>query len=401
MGALSATDTAPLLAAAGRAADALVARAIGAGGRTTWLGAVLGAPGEYRTGDPTLYDGSAGIALAAWPVAAALGRDDLADLALGAARHAVASQDGLGCGLFDGRAGVGLAALELGAQAGDARLRADGLATLRRVAGAAVGDADLIGGSAGIVLALLAAWRRTGDARLCEAAVRHGEHLLAAAERLPWGWSWPPGLCGLAHGAAGVAWALGELAAATGDDRFPAGVDGARRFERSWFQPAENGWPDLRPETSPPGGPLVCPALWCHGATGIGLARLALFDLAPHPALAGEAAAALQAATAAATLALRHPAPDGLTLCHGLGGTVLLLLAAHRTLGEPEHLDAARWVAARALDRLGPDPAVWPSGVPGGGFSPGLMTGLAGVMYALTRAADPDAVAALGVLGDR
>jgi len=79
----------------------------------------------------------------------------------------------------------------------------------------------------------------------------------------------------------------------------------------------------------------------------------------------------------------------GLTVCRGLGGTLLLLLSAHRSLGEAEHLGAARLIAHRALDRMGPDPAAWPSGVRGGGFSPGLMTGLAGSMYALTEVAEP------------
>jgi lantibiotic modifying enzyme len=412
VGTLTATDTARLREGASRAADVLVDNALTAGGRSTWLGATMDYVGDgvgvvHRTGDAALYDGTAGIAMASWQVAVALERDDLAEAALGAARHAVSARARLGgTGLFDGLAGVGLAALEVGDGAGDERLRLDGLDVLGRVADTAPSELDLISGSAGVVLALLCAGRRTGSGRWQAAAVRHGEHLLAAADRHPWGWSWPipafegPDLCGLAHGTAGVAWALGSLAAATGDIRFLEAVDGARRYERSWFQAAENSWPDLRPETSPPGSPLVCPALWCHGATGIGLTRLALFALAEHPSLAAEAAAALQAATAAASHALHGHPEQGLTICHGLGGTVLLLLAAHHVLGEAEHLAAARWVAGRVLESLGDDPSTWPSGIPGGGFSPGLMTGLTGTMYALARVADPARTGALPVLGD-
>jgi lantibiotic modifying enzyme len=257
------------------------------------------------------------------------------------------------------------------------------------------------------VLALLSAARRTSSARWQAAAIRHGEHLLNTANRHPWGWSWSiraldgPDLCGLAHGAAGVAWAMGSLAAETGDKRFLAAVDGARRYERSWFQPGHNSWPDLRRQTSPAGSPLVCPALWCHGATGVGLTRLALYGLTEHPSLAAEAASALQAATSAASRALRGHLQESLTICHGLGGTMLLLLAAHNVLGETEHLAAARWVAEHALDRLGEDPSTWPSGLPGGGFSPGRMTGLAGTMYALARVASPATTSALRMLGDQ
>jgi lantibiotic biosynthesis protein len=413
MGTLTAIDATRLRASAGRAADVLVETAIAAGGTSTWLGVAPDSLREggrvvYGTGDATLYDGTAGIAMAAWSVAVALGRDDLAEAALGAARHAVSARGRLGgIGLFDGLAGVGVAALEVGAGAGDERLRSHGLDILGEVADVPPSDVDLISGSAGIVLALLCAGRRTGSDRWLAAAVRHGNHLLAAANRHPWGWSWPlpsfegRDLCGLAHGAAGIAWALGSLAAATADARFLEAVDGARQYERSWFQRVENSWPDLRPGTSPPGAPLVCPALWCHGATGIGLSRLALFRLAEHPSLAAEAASALQSATNAASQALRESPTEGLTLCHGLGGTLLLLLTAHHALEETEHLDAARWLAQSALDRLAEDPATWPSGVPNGAFSPGLMTGLAGAMYALARVADPDRTSALTVLGDQ
>ena len=88
-------------------------------------------------------------------------------------------------------------------------------------------------------------------------------------------------------------------------------------------------------------------------------------------------------------------------MCHGLGGTLVLLLAAHRALGETEHLDAARLLAYLALDRLGDDPSTWPGGVPNGGFSPGLMTGLAGSMYVLARVAATDRTCASAVLGDQ
>ena len=402
MAVLNPVAPARLTAAAHAAADLLLATAIRRDGRATWLGATVdwvdGAPGVVRrTGDATLYDGSAGVALAARAAATALERDDLAALATEAARHAVDAAPRVpGPGLFDGRAGIGYVALT----AGDDALRAPGRALLLAAAEetSASGLADLVSGSAGVLVALLDATRATGDEALLAAAARQGEALLGAVAPGPDG-TWPaltgsgPALCGLAHGAAGAAWALGELAAVSGDPRLHDAVARARRFERRWFRPSENGWPDLRPESLPPGGgPAPCPALWCHGATGIGLSRLALHALDAHPSLAAEAACALQAAGAAAEQALAGGPPEtGLTVCHGLGGTVLLLLAAHAELGEPEHLDAGRWVAAQALDRLGPDPEHWPGGVPGGAFSPGLMTGLAGALHALARAARPAA----------
>jgi hypothetical protein len=56
------------------------------------------------------------------------------------------------------------------------------------------------------------------------------------------------------------------------------------------------------------------------------------------------------------------------------------------------------WIG-RAVDHLGTDPRQWPSGVRGGEFSPGLMTGLVSVTYLLTRAAVPPSVGPLLGLG--
>src|SRR5262245_3568344 len=137
---LTSSDATRIRDCASRAADTLVETAITVRGKSTWLAAVPGSIGEgagvvYRTGDPTLYDGSAGIALAAWSSATALDRNDLATIALGAARHAVSAQAQVrGTGLFDGLTGIGLAALEVGDNANDARLKFDGLEILYRVA---------------------------------------------------------------------------------------------------------------------------------------------------------------------------------------------------------------------------------------------------------------------------
>ncbi len=74
MGTLTAPDIARLRESAGRAADVLVENAVVADGQATWLSITLhssggGAGVVYRTGDATLYDGTAGIAMATWSVA--------------------------------------------------------------------------------------------------------------------------------------------------------------------------------------------------------------------------------------------------------------------------------------------------------------------------------------------
>lgn len=88
----------------------------------------------------------------------------------------------------------------------------------------------------------------------------------------------PTPLCGLSHGASGLGWALLELGAVTGDDRFSNAACEALRYERSWFDDRAGIWPDLREMA--PGEQLAGAPFWCHGAGGIGLVRLRAYQLA-------------------------------------------------------------------------------------------------------------------------
>lgn len=385
-------DTQLLRDTANEVADVLIAAAIGDDRRSTWLTARLDGDSDYATGDPNVYDGSAGIALAAWVASDVLDRADLADVSRRAITHAIESSDREDrAGLFSGRAGIALSAIAIGDAADDSQLRRAGIELMAAAASAPLSGADLISGSAGLVVALLSAARITGDSQFLVAASRHGDDLMHSARRDAWGWNWPDpdfgpiGLCGLAHGSSGVMLALGVLAANRGESLYRFGVDAARRYERSWYQSAEAGWPDLRA-----GLPRTCMSAWCHGSVGVGLSRLALYQVEARPAVAAEVAAAMQSATSAAADDIRGGAV-GITICHGLGGTLLLLQAAEMVLGEPEHGMAARWLAGQALNRLGQEPTGWPSGIPSGAFSPGLMTGMAGTLYVLSCLVAPSA----------
>src|SRR6266496_2434301 len=102
-------------------------------------------------------------------------------------------------------------------------------------------------------------------------------------------------LTGYAHGASGFAHALLELYAVTRDDRYRYGAEQVMAYERACFDAQERNWPDFRyMELSEyvsygrtaelrrllrAGQALTpykrtCMTAWCHGAPGIGLARL-------------------------------------------------------------------------------------------------------------------------------
>ena len=89
---------------------------------------------------------------------------------------------------------------------------------------------DVMGGSAGAILGLLRLYRDTQSADTLGRAMKCGEHLLAQHRLGPQGsrsWvgqgSGARGLNGMSHGAAGFAYALASLSAATGPRRFRPG----------------------------------------------------------------------------------------------------------------------------------------------------------------------------------
>ena len=128
---------------------------------------------------------------------------------------------------------------------------------------------------------------------------------------------------------------------------------------------------------------------WCHGAAGIGLARLHTQRYFDDAAVGEEIEIALRT-TAAHGLGGSH------CLCHGGLGNLDLLLQASRT-----HRDA-RWTtlieetAADALQDI--DTCGYACGSPAAVETQGLMTGLAGIGYGLLRLAHPDAVPSVLVL---
>jgi type 2 lantibiotic biosynthesis protein LanM len=395
---LGPADPARLIAAARSLGRRLSTLAIRAGAHVSWLH--LHVTPEGRDLQPVgvdLYDGLAGISLFFAHLAARTGdgeAEELARSALATLRRRIGRRPPAleSIGAFSGWAGVVWVLTHLGLLWREPLL----LAEAEQVAGEHLAPLvdedrhfDLIGGSAGAIIALLALHRHRPAPETLGLAIRCGEHLLAHARTDGRGTSWPPPpgggavpLNGLAHGAAGMAWALAALARETCDDRFSAAARGALAYERSWYSPARRNWPDLREDRQENG---IAPFLhaWCHGAPGIGFGRIAVRRALDEAELEGEIRAALSS-TREEGFGGSH------CLCHGDLGNLDLLLSAARALGDRELGDTASRLAAGIL-------ATVATGGPrcGGNADqeiPGLLTGLAGIGYGLLRAADPEAV---------
>jgi lantibiotic modifying enzyme len=239
---------------------------------------------------------------------------------------------------------------------------------------------DVMSGSAGVILGLLALHRAAPRAAgVIETAIDAGKHLLknrevGHGESRAWRNSASRPLTGFSHGAAGIAYALTKLFEATQDSTFLDAALEAIAYERALFDPEESNWPDLR--THRVEG-FACS--WCHGAPGIGLARLGVSTTVNRDDIRSDIAAAVRRTSEATLDDVDH-------LCCGNFGRLELMLQA----GQRDHaLRAARWIYHRAQTNQGyrlvhkPIPGV---------YSPAFFRGTAGIGHQLLRLAEPSAV---------
>jgi lantibiotic modifying enzyme len=184
-----------------------------------------------------------------------------------------------------------------------------------------------------------------------------------------------------------MAWALLELAALTGEERFRTTALAAMDYERSLFSVQAGNWLDLRDlgklGTAEGDGRDTCMTAWCHGAPGIGLARLQSLAHLDDATVRAEIDAALRT-TLSQGFGHNH------SLCHGDLGNLELLLMASETLEDPRWTREVKRLSAAILVSIERDG--WLCGTPQGVESPGLMTGLAGIGYQLLRLAEPQRV---------
>ncbi|HEY0511669.1 MAG TPA: lanthionine synthetase LanC family protein [Thermoanaerobaculia bacterium] len=242
---------------------------------------------------------------------------------------------------------------------------------------------DLMYGSAGAILGLLVLDREAaklwpGEERPLERAVACGEHLLrrrvaAPGEPRAWPFRGGPPRCGLAHGAAGILYALALLADRTEREDFRQAAREGLEFERLLYAPEEQNW---RPSPAQEGPTL---AAWCNGAPGIALSRL---RLAGTSTADGEIEEELVHALAK-TRGIEESQID--FLCCGNMGRADILLDAARELGRDDLLARAQEVAARVAGRTAFRDA--PPDDPD--YRPSFFRGAAGIGYAFLRLAEP------------
>lgn len=370
----------------------------GSDGSATWIAPqylVQAERFQLRPMDEDLYGGASGVALflaAAHGFAPDRGYGELARAALRPVRSALHRQpdrlaDDLGLG---GATGIGsivyalvrvaqiLAAPEL---LEDARLAA-GLVTDERIA--ADTNLDALGGSAGAILGLVALHEALpGDGVVLHRARVCAEHLLARrtpSSAGPRAWASFDGrlTTGFSHGAAGISYALLRLHGHAPDERLLAAAAEAVEYEATTYSPEQRNWADFWKRDQPL---YVCS--WCHGAPGIGLARLGSLEELDTPRVREDIDLALDATQGFGLQLIDH-------LCCGNLGRAEMMLHAGLTLDRPDLVEAARAHAWQAVRRAAVSGGfILNSLLPHGVHSPGFFQGTAGIGYELLRLAEP------------
>ena len=345
---------------------------------------------------PDLYNGVSGIAVFLAAHAAVTGCRSSGDLALAGISHLRQNLKGrnaarlarsLGVG---GGTGLGSIVYALTVMANcfhDHDLLADAHVAAELFTDdliAADKQLDVIGGSAGAILCMLRLYRESQSEDVLRRATKCGEHLIGQIRLGPEGRrSWvgqglgPQALNGMSHGAAGFAYALASLSAATGREEFAQAASECIAFENSSYDAKRHNWPDLRG-----GGEPSWPCQWCHGAPGIGLARIAMTKRG------GMDAKLLAIDIQNAIEGVKRGWPGVVdTLCCGTLGSIEFLCEAGSALGCNDLRDLASRRLMEVLETAASTGDYrWNSGKRQ--FNLGLFRGLAGVGYTLLRQVD-------------
>lgn len=243
---------------------------------------------------------------------------------------------------------------------------------------------DIISGTAGAILGLLALHNSSANQEVLEQAINCGYHLVdnrLASNSKHRAWATLNGklLTGFSHGAAGIAYALLRLYEITGKPLFLEAAHEAISYERSVFSPEVGNWADF---SSPqPEKGFTCKCSWCHGAPGIGLARVAKLDILDTDEIRQDIGVAI-------TTTKQYKQSNMDHLCCGNLGRIEFLFTAARKMFQPQLLEIAITQAAQVVKRAEQQGNF--SYNPFLGYTPGFFQGASGIGYELLRLAYPD-----------
>ena len=397
--------------AVARIAQTLCNQAIWYQERCTWLVDDHDNPAvtSTKTLGPDLYAGLAGVALFLAEHARVSGCDLSAKTARAALRQSLSRLVDVKvehrASLYSGWTGVAVCAHRISKSLRDPEIlqQAKRLAKQSSDLATNCDETDLMSGKAGAILGLLYLANNISDKNFTKVAIQIADQLLACAERNEFGMSWQTinktrehRLTGMSHGGAGIAFALFHLGRTTGVKRFTDAACAALKFEQQWFDPAHGNWPDLREARLTSKFRRSAKAFstfWCHGAPGIGLSRLAAFQITNDHAYLDQAIIAFMTTLKDVRRQSLHRIADA-TLCHGIVGNADVLLSASRDkkINLDTNIETTIQTVGMQVTKLvsGSNQTANPTRYSLDPTNPGLMTGLAGTGWFLLRLIDRD-----------
>jgi type 2 lantibiotic biosynthesis protein LanM len=394
-----------LIRAAKIVGDRLDALALKDENGVAWIGLSTSHRGRIWTISPlriSLYDGLSGIALFLAYLGKITGEKKYTDLSISALQTIMAFIDesrklevNLALGAFNGIAGViyTLGHISRILRDPDLMVIVDRLVDMLPDLISKDEALDVVSGVAGCIGVLLSLYPlRSSSDRLITIAQDCGRRVLELAQPMSIGIGWitvpdTPPLSGFAHGNAGIAWSLLKLYSVSGEEDFLKAAMDAIRYERTLFSEKDGNWRDVRRLDYMRQGYIVDGEkflkAWCHGAPGIGMARLDMLNYLDDDEFRDEVEIALRT-----TLEYGHSSNH--TLCHGDLGNLELGLGYSKFFCDNGVRVRVYKIASAIISHI--EQNGWICGNSFGVETPGLMNGLAGIGYELLRLAEPDQV---------
>lgn len=246
---------------------------------------------------------------------------------------------------------------------------------------------EVLYGRGGYLLALIALYKRHRSPDVAAIIEKTAQGLIDRAVQHDNGMCWKVldghSICNLSHGTSGISMALARWYELSGDPKAKEIVQGAIRYDDSFWDEKENGWIDARVERLADEARTTWS--WCNGRSGGLLARLAISEAMKTSFLDDYTSRALNADRSD----IFEEASPG--LCCGTAGLLDVLLKINELYPTASLQDSI----GRATDLV----AVHSPASHYSNLTPGLFTGTSGLAFALLRAANPIQVKSLLWIG--
>ena len=248
-------------------------------------------------------------------------------------------------------------------------------------------------------MVLINMYRKTKKPIYLQKAIQIAEQLIEnmITENGKVGWKSevvPEVLAGFAHGNSGFIELFSRLYEVYPQTKYLDILSSLVEYENSLYSEKDNNWIDLR-KFSEVDQHKSQPIAWCHGAAGILLSRLTLYNAIKN---LGETAL-LQQAIKDISLAKNKLIEDGVhagfCLCHGNMGNLLILKRYAEIFDDKQVRSICDSRFEQILKFLNEE-NILPTEL----YNPGFMTGLSGIAYALLKYKMPKLPLLIGVEGE-